>query len=365
MGTSTRPRSRPTPHARRHARLPPSSSASCLPHAHVGGGSRLTTLCHPLCSPSRSDVKPENLLSRHVGGVEIVKLADFGSAIELPPEGIAAVDPVAQGTTLYSPPEVLQGEAFACGVDVWASGITAYVLISGFFPFGTTADALAASPSFEGDGWRHVSLVAQAFIEHLLRHDPSARPSAVEAQRHAWLLHGAKAASPTTTPQEEAVEPPTTPTGAHVDEGAGAASGSPTTSSSAAAAGARRHKLKPLPPPPSTYTPAHTPGKRREPAGGVSRWPAKKRTRARAPSEPEAAHAEILPESLQILNVLWGRSLEGGALGHLPRRPHARRTRRLLESRRAPLYSSRWRGCVAPRAVAHPHTERRSQVGMA
>jgi serine/threonine protein kinase len=72
----------------------------------------------------RSDVKPENLLCSRVDGVDVVKLADFGSAVQLPPEGIAAVDPVAQGTTLYSPPEVLQGQAFSCTADIWAAGIT-------------------------------------------------------------------------------------------------------------------------------------------------------------------------------------------------------------------------------------------------
>lgn len=74
-------------------------------------------ICH-------GDVKPENLLCEHRDGVDVVKLADFGSAVQLPPHGTAAVDPVAQGTTLYSPPEVLQGHAFSCAADMWAAGIT-------------------------------------------------------------------------------------------------------------------------------------------------------------------------------------------------------------------------------------------------
>ena len=37
--------------------------------------------------PLRSDVKPENLLCSRRDGFDRVKLADFGSAMVLPPEG--------------------------------------------------------------------------------------------------------------------------------------------------------------------------------------------------------------------------------------------------------------------------------------
>ena len=72
-------------------------------------------------------MKPENLLCSRVDGHDVVKLADFGSAVQLPECGVAAVDPVAQGTTLYSPPEVLHGQAYTTGADLWAAGITTCV----------------------------------------------------------------------------------------------------------------------------------------------------------------------------------------------------------------------------------------------
>ena len=73
---------------------------------------------------ARRDIKPENLLCSRRDGVDRVKLADFGSAMLLPPDGCAAVDPVAQGTTLYSPPEVLLGKTYSYAADMWATGIT-------------------------------------------------------------------------------------------------------------------------------------------------------------------------------------------------------------------------------------------------
>ena len=137
-------------------------------------------ICH-------GDVKPENLLCATVDGVDVVKLADFGSAIQLPPSGVAAVDPVAQGTTLYSPPEVLHGHAYTCKADIWAAGITAYVLITGYFPFGSAADAISSSASFGSNSWRPVSMRAREFIQDLLDDEPSSRPTAEESLSHAWV----------------------------------------------------------------------------------------------------------------------------------------------------------------------------------
>ena len=146
---------------------------------------RLTRLSR--LRPLRSDVKPENLLCSRRDGFDRVKLADFGSAMVLPPEGCAAVDPVAQGTTLYSPPEVLAGKTYSYAADMWASGITTYVLLSGNFPFGSTADAIGSSASFEGEAWVGASR-AREFISSLLLHEPTRRPTALQARHHPWLL---------------------------------------------------------------------------------------------------------------------------------------------------------------------------------
>ncbi len=158
---------------------------------------------------ARRDVKPENLLCSRRDGFDRVKLADFGSAMLLPPEGCAAVDPVAQGTTLYSPPEVLLGKTYSYAADMWASGITTYVLISGNFPFGSTADALSSSASFEGDAWAGASRPRE-FISSLLLHEPTMRPTALQARRHPWLSVRPRVEPPhaPALPQQRLVPPP-------------------------------------------------------------------------------------------------------------------------------------------------------------
>lgn len=137
-------------------------------------------ICH-------GDVKPDNLLCARVDGVDIIKLADFGSAVQMPPEGIATVDPIAQGTRSYSPPEVLQGQAFSYSADIWSAGVTTYALLSGCFPFHHVEDVLHSTARFDGATWRAISLHACGFIRSLLQHEPCRRPSANEALCHPWL----------------------------------------------------------------------------------------------------------------------------------------------------------------------------------
>ena len=140
----------------------------------------------------RRDVKPENLLCMPSDdGIERVKLADFGSALLLPLGSDAAVDPVGQGTNLYLPPEVLLGKRCSHASDLWATGITTYVLISGNFPFGNTSDALRCRASF--DAWDASTCGpgrARELVHALLEHEASDRPTAAEAALHTWVRSG-------------------------------------------------------------------------------------------------------------------------------------------------------------------------------
>ncbi len=177
-----------TPPPPPRARAPRPTFASPPPHAPPPSNAPPLHHSHPT-RVARSDVKPENLLCGLDGGLGDIKLADFGSAMRLPASGSAPVDTVAQGTTLYSPPEVLQGMVFTTAADIWAAGITAYVLVSGYFPFGCAADALTHSAAFDAAAWRQKSSSRQVrgFISGALRHKPPSRPTAREAARHEWF----------------------------------------------------------------------------------------------------------------------------------------------------------------------------------
>ena len=145
-------------------------------------------ICH-------GDVKPENILCSL--GSQRVKLADFGLASLLPATG-SAPPPPPFGSPLYAPPEAFH----SFGADVWACGVTTYMLLSGNFPFGCAAEVASLAPTFEDDCWLRASPLAQDFIERLLRRDPSQRLTAEEALRHPWLANVG-----TTSPQSSCMEP--------------------------------------------------------------------------------------------------------------------------------------------------------------
>jgi calcium/calmodulin-dependent protein kinase I len=143
------------------------------------------------------DIKPSNLLfaewQRGLGPAVrgSVLLADFGFAAEC---GAGAPLLRQCGTPLYMAPEVVRREPSGQPADVWAVGVTAYVLLSGQPPFqGTTARDLfravghGAPDPMAGERWEGVSTAAKDFVSWCLCADPDQRPVAAAALRHPWL----------------------------------------------------------------------------------------------------------------------------------------------------------------------------------
>ena len=74
------------------------------------------------------DIKPENLL---IGSGGVIKLADFGWSVHTPRN----LRETLCGTLDYLPPEMLAGQPYDHGVDVWAVGVLLYEFLVGRAPF--------------------------------------------------------------------------------------------------------------------------------------------------------------------------------------------------------------------------------------
>eukprot|EP00928_Gymnodinium_smaydae_P037008 TRINITY_DN25758_c0_g2_i1.p1 TRINITY_DN25758_c0_g2~~TRINITY_DN25758_c0_g2_i1.p1 ORF type:complete len:471 (+),score=82.88 TRINITY_DN25758_c0_g2_i1:140-1552(+) len=175
---------------------------------------------HAVIGILHRDVKPENFgFARPVPPREVVdalklgsagrgssrlmptlKMFDFGMVwiLDAPVRKEASKDlmelsPV--GTRLYIAPECWAGR---CGPqsDVWAVGLSAYLLLSGMLPFGLLhcgsdwecKRALRLSTLlFEADAWEYVSEPAIVFLSGLLEKDPRTRSTTYEALESSWL----------------------------------------------------------------------------------------------------------------------------------------------------------------------------------
>jgi serine/threonine-protein kinase 11 len=72
------------------------------------------------------DIKPGNLLlTTH----ETIKITDFGVAEALDPFNPDDTCHTSQGSPVFQPPEVANGEPFSGSkLDVWSAGVTLYVI---------------------------------------------------------------------------------------------------------------------------------------------------------------------------------------------------------------------------------------------
>lgn len=134
------------------------------------------------------DVKGENFLSDRpdIGDPGCrVALADFGTAERIEPgEKLSA----RVGTVAFWAPEV-----WACRydflVDVWAVGITTFILLSGSLPF--EGEEEVCRPLGLGElPFKAPYFATRActdFIACCLAKDPEERPAAAEAARHPWM----------------------------------------------------------------------------------------------------------------------------------------------------------------------------------
>ncbi|XP_008557883.1 uncharacterized protein LOC103578531 [Microplitis demolitor] len=145
------------------------------------------------------DIKPQNLVMMGTFPECDVKLCDFEiSRVVL--EGTEVREIL--GTPDYVAPEILHYEPITLAADMWSLGVTTYVLLTGFSPFGGETDQETfqnislGEVDFPEELFEDVSTQAKDFVAKLLVLDPSARMSAKQCLRHDWLKDAPTQASP-------------------------------------------------------------------------------------------------------------------------------------------------------------------------
>jgi len=142
---------------------------------------------HSLCIIHR-DIKGENFLTDRpdIGDPEcVVALADFGTAARLEP-GATLSDKV--GTPAFWAPEVCMGQ-YDFLADVWAVGVTVFILLCGALPFEGEAAICqpVASGALSFSAPYFATSACVDFLAACLAKDPGSRPQASEVARLPWM----------------------------------------------------------------------------------------------------------------------------------------------------------------------------------
>ncbi|XP_014211568.1 homeobox protein 5-like [Copidosoma floridanum] len=97
------------------------------------------------------------------------------------------------GTPEYVAPEILHYEPITLAADMWSLGVTTYVLLTGFSPFGgetdqeTLKNIIHGQVDFPEELFEDVSIQARDFVAKLLILEPSDRMTAKQCLQHEWL----------------------------------------------------------------------------------------------------------------------------------------------------------------------------------
>jgi len=134
------------------------------------------------------DLKLENLLLVRHNALDI-KVADFGLST------VYAKRPLftACGTPFYVAPEIVLGEGYDFQIDLWASGVILYILLSGKLPYAAEREPdlyqliidnnlVFKSPQFDS-----VSDIAKDLIRKLIVSNPEDRLTASQALGHPFI----------------------------------------------------------------------------------------------------------------------------------------------------------------------------------
>ncbi|XP_054897787.1 triple functional domain protein isoform X1 [Poeciliopsis prolifica] len=137
------------------------------------------------------DLKPENIVVEQVCSQPVIKLTDFGDAVQLDPHS-SHIHPLL-GSPEFSAPELVLGQPVSLTSDLWSLGVVTYVLLSGASPFldesleETCLNICRLDFSFPEDYFQGVSTEAKDFVCLLLQGEVERRPSAGFCLQYPWL----------------------------------------------------------------------------------------------------------------------------------------------------------------------------------
>lgn len=145
------------------------------------------------------DIKPQNIvLMSEFPNCEI-KLCDLEvSRVIQDTEDLREII----GTPDYVAPEILQMEPITLSADIWSLGVLAYVLLTGFSPFGgdtdqeTLRNITTAPLDFPDELFEGVSEDAKDFISACLNRDPAKRPTVQQCLQLPWIDQNSEPPSP-------------------------------------------------------------------------------------------------------------------------------------------------------------------------
>jgi len=156
--------------------------------------------CHSVGVVHR-DIKPQNFLvagSKKLADEKcVIKLCDFGMAIMMPKGKSKPLKEVC-GTAPFMAPEMLMHHAYDYKVDVWALGVTSYLMLFGVFPYNPVT--LSAQhmkteikegkrlPNFQAEaGLQQPSPHSIEFVKRLLEREPKCRVTAEETLKLTYV----------------------------------------------------------------------------------------------------------------------------------------------------------------------------------
>jgi serine/threonine protein kinase len=135
------------------------------------------------------DLKPENIL---VCSDTIIKVADFGLARPIPPDGMMST---ICGSLHYMAPEILQELPYdGMKADIWSFGIIVFAMCLNQLPWASRDHAALAREIVKGKVQcpEHMLKEVVEIVEWCTRRDPKSRPTPTELLAMPWFVDEVK-----------------------------------------------------------------------------------------------------------------------------------------------------------------------------